>query len=113
MNDIPHIELTVSSDKISLKERDEFLIGLKISNKSQEIINFDISTTELFVNNIKSIAWDLTVQNGTLINQKIISNGIETIKWPLGRAIFESLGIYELKLVWKSNILKQYVTVSE
>ncbi len=113
MNRTSDIELIVSSNEISLNEIDEFLIGVKITNKSKEIISFDISSIELFVNGIKSIAWNLTVQNGTLINLKIKSNGIETIKWPLGRAIFESLGIYELKLVWKSNILKQYVTVSE
>ncbi len=113
MNRTSDIELIVSSNEISLNEIDEFLIGVKITSKSREIISFDISPIELFVNGIKSIAWDLTVQNGTLINLKIKSNGIETINWPLGRAIFEGLGIYELKLVWKSNILKQYVTVSE
>jgi hypothetical protein len=84
---------------------------LKITNSSAEDIFPDISKAELFVNSEKSIAWDLTVQNGTIVNLKVLPKQSETIQWPLGEALFETSGIYELELIWGSFVQKQKVIV--
>jgi len=113
MNKIEEFELQVSSNKISFKKLNEFLIGLKINNNNHYAVSFDISDTELFVNNKKNVSWDLAVQNGTIINLIIPPNKSKTVMLPLGEAIFHNVGNYELKLVWNSQVKKRHVVVSE
>lgn len=107
------IELLVSSTNLKPEDIPKFKIGVKITNNLSHEIHFDLSESELYVNSIKNMAWDLTVQNGTIINLVIPANKSKTVQWPLGEALFRTSGIYELKLIWKSVIQKQLVFIPE
>ena len=96
-----NIELAVSSDKLWLKDTPKFKVGVKINNQSSRKLNFDISQTELWVNGEKNAAWDLAVQNGTLINLQIPANSDKHVQWPLGNALFRTTGNYALELHWR------------
>ena len=111
MDKSPKIEFLVSSEEIKLIDIPEFLIGLKITNQGDDLLSFDISKSELFVNDESSIAWDLAVQNGTIVNLKIKPHRSETIQWDLGDALFETPGTYDLKLVWEDFVQRQTITV--
>jgi len=107
------IGLFISSDRIYLKELPAFKIGLKIQNRNKETVHFDIAKTELFVNNVKNLAWDLAVHNGTIINLKIRSEHSKIVQWPLGEALFSKAGIYQLRLEWKDYVQEQDILVIE
>ena len=107
------IELLVSTNKLKPEDIPKFEIGVKISNNQSHSIPVDLSECELYVNSERNLAWDLTVNNGSLINIKISPGKNETIFWPIGEALFESPGIYELKLVRKTDIQKQVVYIAE
>jgi len=113
MNKTPGIELLVSSNNLNLEDIPEFEIGVKITNNLSHPIPFDLSECELYVNSERSIAWELTAQNGTAMNIKISPGKSETIFWTVGEALFEFPGIYELKLVRETDIQKQVVYIAE
>jgi hypothetical protein len=105
------IEFLVSSTRIGFKEIPEFTIGLKIINEGHDLLPVDISKTTLYVNSERSLAWDLAVQNGTIVNLKIAPHQSEIIRWPMGEALFETSGTYELKLFWEAFSQKQKVVI--
>lgn len=105
------IEFLVSSTRIGFKEIPEFTLGLKIINEGPDLLPVDISKTTLYVNSERCLAWDLTVQNGTIVNLEIPPHQSEIIRWPMGEALFETSGIYELRLVWEEFSQKQKVVV--
>lgn len=107
------IELLVSSPVIKLNKISGFEVGVKLTNAGEDPVHFDMTQTALFVNSKRSIAWDLAVQNGTIINLKIPPGKSKSVQWPLGNALFEQTGIYKLELRWKEISLKQDVTVLE
>lgn len=111
MDENINIELILSSGSIQLKDVSQFNVGLKISNSTSRKLGFDISKTELWVNNEKNIAWDLAVQNGTLINLSIPANSFEKVQWPLGEALFPSAGNYRLNLMWGNKSQTMEVVV--
>lgn len=105
MNEKINIELIQSSKKIRLKDTPQFSVGVKISNTGSQKLGFTISETELWVNGKKNVAWDLAVQNGTLINLQIPAHSGKIVQWPLGEALFQKGGNYTLELRWR-NIAK-------
>lgn len=108
-----HIELLVSSDTLKLNEVADFEVGLSLTNESDSPVHFNISETELNVNGKKNIAWDLAVQNGTIVNLKIPPRKNKTVQWPLGDALFEEPGKYRLQL-WCGDLVQvKEVTVSK
>ena len=107
------IELLVSTNNLNPEDIPMFELGVKITNSQSDIIPFDLSDSSLYVNSERNIAWDLTVNNGTLMNIKISPGKSETIFWPIGEALFQSPGIYELKLVRDTDIHKQVVYIAE
>lgn len=111
MDNIINIELELSSATILLKDISQFNVGLKIYNPGSQKLGFDISKTELWVNGKKSIAWDLAVQNGTLINLSIPATDSEVVKWQLGNALFPISGKYKLELRWENKSEVREVTV--
>ena len=113
MNKNPVIELLVSSNHLKPENIPKFEVGVKITNNRSHSIPFDLSEFELYVNSERNMAWDLTVNNGTLMNIKISPGMNETIFWPIGEAMFEFPGIYELKLVRGNAVLKQMVYITE
>lgn len=112
MNKNPTIELLISPNSLPMAKLAEFWVGVKLTNPSGEPIPFDVSQLALFVNGERSIAWDFAVQNGTAINLKIGPHHSEFLRWPLGEALFEAAGTYELKLEYKSFSANQTVTIS-
>lgn len=113
MNKNPVIELLVSSNHLKPEDISKFEIGVKITNNQSHSIPVDLSEFELYVNSERNIAWDLTVNNGTLLNIKISPGMFETLFWPIGEAMFQFPGIYELKLVKGNAVLKQMVYITE
>lgn len=107
------IELLVSTNNLNPEDIPAFELGVKITNHQSKSIPFDLSDSMLYVNSEPNIVWDLTVNNGTLMNIKIPRGKSETIFWPIGEALFQSPGIYELKLVCGNEILKQVVYIAE
>ena len=105
------IEFLVSSNRIGLKEIPEFTLGLKITNEGPDLLPVDISKTTLYVNSERSLAWDLAVQNGTIVNLKVAPHQNEIIRWPMGEALFETSGTYELQMVWGTFSQKQKVVI--
>jgi hypothetical protein len=112
-NETLNIELLVSSNALKLNEAADFKIGLNLTNESENPVHFDVSETELYVNFERSIAWDLAVQNGTIINLKIQPRKSKTVQWPLGNALFEETGKYKLELRKGDFAKAQEVIVSE
>ena len=112
MTENPTIELLVIPNSLAMAELAEFWVGVKLTNPSDEPIPFEVSQLALFVNGERSIPWDLAVQNGTAINLKIGPHHSEFLRWPLGEALFEAAGTYELKLECESFSAKQTVTIS-
>jgi len=111
-NETLNIELLVSSNTLKLSEVADFKVGLNFTNNSNGLVHFDIAEMALFVNNKKSIAWDLAVQNGTIINLKIQPRKSKTVQWPLGNALFEETGKYTLELRWGEKTEIQEVTIT-
>lgn len=107
------IELLVNSHVIKLSQITGFEVGVKLTNRGEDPVHFDMTETALFVNGKKSIAWDLAVENGTIINLNVAPGKSKSVEWPLGNALFEQTGIYKLELRWKEISLKQDVTVLE
>jgi hypothetical protein len=97
----PEIELITSSGKISMKKLSHFNAGLKVRNRSDEELSFDVSETTLWVNGQRCYAWDLAVQNGTIVNLKVSPHQEKLVDWPIGKSLFESPGKYNLELHWK------------
>lgn len=111
MNASITIELMISPDKFHLSEIPQFQIGIKVSNSHLQEIGFDFAETVLLVNQKRSIAWDLAVQNGTIVNTKIPPLGNKTLQWALGEALFETPGTYKLELIAGPQKLQRTVTV--
>jgi hypothetical protein len=113
MNSKIEIELFTSSTEVSMKELNRFTTGLKVFNKSDEALYFDVSETILFVNSHRNVSWDLAVQNGTIINFNVLPQQEKLVEWPIGKALFDSPGKYNLELHWKAIIKSCDIFVSE
>lgn len=112
-NETLNMELLVSSNAVKLNEVADFKVGLDLTNESDNPVHFEIAETELYVNNRKSVAWDLAVQNGTIINLEIQPRKSKTVQWPLGNALFENPGKYKLELRIGDFVKAHEVTVTE
>jgi hypothetical protein len=113
MNKSLEIQFLVSSNAIQIKDIAKIKVGVKITNNGDQIQKIDISESELFVNGIKNRAWDLRVQNGAIINLAVHPKKTETVQWNLGKALFNTPGIYELELRWEFVSQKQKIVVSD
>lgn len=112
MNNSAEITLVISKKSIRLIDLEHFKVGISISNIGDNEIYFDISQTELSVNTERSIAWDLAVQNGTIINFTLQPHESKTVEWPLGKALFSTPGKYMLEFRWQEVVRTCEVTVS-
>ena len=102
-------ELVISSQQIWLSKLPDLEIGVKITNYSHEHLPVNFSLLALFVDSKRSIAWDLAMQNGTLINLKLAPGQSETIQWKMGESIFESAGKFELALSYEEKISSKQI----
>lgn len=101
----PKIELITSSASVSLTDISNFEIGVKITGSSRENLPVDLSGLTLHVNAVRSVAWDLAMQNGTLGNLRLAPGQTEIVLWNMGPALFESAGTYELHLFNKDELV--------
>jgi len=113
MNNSAEITLVISKKSVRLIDLEYFKVGISVSNIGDNEIYFDISQTELTVNSVRSIAWDLAVQNGTIINFTLHPHESKSVEWPLGKAFFSAPGKYMLELRWQEVVRTCEVTVSE
>ena len=114
MNVQPNIELIISSAAVGLTDISNFEIGIKITSRSRENLPVDLSRLTLRVNSVRSVAWDLAMQNGTLINLRLASGQTETLQWKMGEALFESAGTYELDLFNEEKLVaKHEITITK
>ena len=102
-------ELLISSKKIQLSELTDLEIGVKITNHSNEHLPVNLSRLALFVDSTRSVAWDLAMQNGTLINLRLAPGQSETIQWKMGEALFESAGKFRLVLSYEEKIRSKQI----
>ncbi|MGQ1785080.1 MULTISPECIES: NDR1/HIN1-like protein [unclassified Saccharicrinis] len=107
------VNLLTSSEKVPFDRLGDFEIGVSVYNPTSQTLHFDISETSLFINGNKSVAWDLAVQNGTIINFSVPSHQTKTVQWPLGKALFSEKGASELKLLWKGETQLKVVKVQD
>lgn len=109
----PEYVLVVNPVQFSQNEISDFEIGLKITNHSDRILPVNLSGLALFVNSVRSVAWDLTMQNGTLMNLRLNPGQSETVVWKMGEALFESAGDYNLLLsTGEKTISKRTIVVT-
>ena len=113
MNKDVHIDLLVSSERVKLHRLSDFKVGMKISCDGEKSVPFDVSNTKLFIDGKPCVVWDLTVQNGTLINLKILCGKPAILEWPLGKGLFSDPGRYTLELKWQDISRIKKVTVEE
>ena len=107
------IELIVSADRVSIEDMSDFKIGIGMHNEGEQEVSIDLSKSELSVNRQRSHAWDLAVQNGTIINMTIAARKVESVTWPLGKALFQKAGKYTLALLWGDYTEKKEIIVFE
>lgn len=104
------IDLITSSNIVAFANLESFTIGFKISNRSSEKQNIKLSDIKLFMNGKPSIAWSLTLQNGTSSQIVLQPDQEKIFQWNLGNALFQSIGSYELQLVFqKITQIKQII----
>ena len=99
------ISLITKKDKVKYDELSSFSIGVMFENRSAEVIEFNISKTSVFINNERSFAWNMAVQNGTLFNFKLREGKSRKIEWPMGNALFSNVGKYNLDLTYNSVLV--------
>ena len=94
------LKLLASPTQLSMKDRPKFKVGLVVENRGSAAVDPQLSNATLTVNKQHAYAWDLAIQNGprdaswrNLAPSKSIS-----IEWPLGEALFEKPGDYQLVL---------------
>jgi hypothetical protein len=82
-------------------ERDRFRVGLVATNTSDALVDPHLYAARLFVNGTPSPAFDLALGNGVMpAKWDALPAGDSTpvVEWPLGPALFEEPGEYELVL---------------
>ncbi len=113
MENQPEIELKISSSRFGLSEIPNLKIGIKITNRWKEVLQVNLSGLALYVNSVRSVAWDLAMQNGTLGNLRLAPGQPEIVQWELGEALFESAGKYQLDLYNKGQLVgKQEIEIT-
>jgi hypothetical protein len=100
MNPGLEIKLVAQPTKLSLADRPAFKIGLEANNRGSAPIDPQLHDAVLTANGERSYAWDLAIQNGARDESwtKLPPGKSISISWPLGEALFEKPGTYELVL---------------
>lgn len=95
------IHLLARPTRLAMAERDRFSVGLTATNRSQDALDPGVYGARLFVDGERSPAFDLALGNGAIpAGWQLLPAGETTpvLQWPLGEALFEAPGEYELVL---------------
>jgi hypothetical protein len=95
------IQLLAHPTRLAMAERDSFRVGLTATNRSQDALDPNVYGARLLVDGERSPAFDLALGNGAIpAGWQLLAPGETTpvLEWPLGEALFEQPGEYELVL---------------
>jgi hypothetical protein len=95
------IHVLAHPTRLAMAERDRFRVGLTATNRSQDALDPQLFGTRLLVDGEPSPAFDLAIGNGVMpAGWDHLAPGETTpvVEWPLGEALFEQPGEYELVL---------------
>ena len=101
------LTLVVNTTSVVMGSLNTFYIGFEVANASNEVILFDMNKTALYVNGNRSFSWDIAVQNGVREPMKIKPNDVSVMTWPLGEALFQKAGEYQLKLTHDTKLIDE------
>lgn len=96
-----YLELLAEPRELSMTERDNFVIGIKATNRGSEIIDPKLYTVTLMINGKESLIWNETIANGIRDAEWFALPSGETVemKWPsMGELFFSAPGKYVLAL---------------
>jgi len=100
------IQLLAHPTRLAMAERDSFRVGLTATNNSQDALDPHVYGARLYVDGERSPAFDLALGNGAIpAGWDVLPPGETTpvLEWPLGEALFEQPGEYELVLRLKTD----------
>jgi hypothetical protein len=100
MNPSLEIKLVVEPAKLALADRASFQIGFEAVNRGSAPIDPQLHDAVLTANGSRVYAWDLAIQNGIHDESwtQLPPGKSVAMSWPLGDAIFEKPGTYDLVL---------------
>ena len=94
------LHLLLSTTELSMAERASFQIGAEATNTSKDVVDPGLLTAVLFVNDVRSPAWDVALGNRAIPTTWEALPAGESIsaQWALGPALFPEPGTYSLRL---------------
>lgn len=101
MNPTLDIKLVVEPAKLAFADRASFKVGFEAVNRGAAAVDPQLYDAVLMANGERVYAWDLAIQNGPRDASwtKLEPGGSVAMSWPLGEAMFEQPGKYELVLM--------------
>lgn len=95
------IHLLTTTAQLTMAERASFHVGLEAVNTSPRVVDPNLSSARLLVNDVPSPAWDLALGNGgrSPTWEALPPGEKVSADWPLGEALFPTPGSYRLRLV--------------
>ena len=100
MTNALEIKLVVEPAKLAFADRASFKVGFEAVNRGAAAVDPQLHDAVLTANGERVYAWDLAIQNGPRdASWTQLPPGKSTaMSWPLGEAMFEQPGKYELVL---------------
>jgi hypothetical protein len=104
------IKLLVVPNRLSMRERATFQAGVEAVNRGATEIDPQLSAATLTIDGRRSEAWDNALQSGPLDPpwRRLPPAQRLSIWWPIGSALFEGPGRYQLVLK-----LGEYESIAE
>jgi hypothetical protein len=100
MNPTLEIKLVAEPAKLAFADRASFKVGFEAKNLGAAAIDPKLYDAVLTANGQRVYAWDLAIQNGPRDASwtRLEPGKSIAMSWPLGEAMFEQPGTYELVL---------------
>lgn len=100
MNPTLEIKLVVDPARLAIADRAAFKIGFEAVNRGSAPIDPQLHDAVLTANGKRAFAWDLAIQNGIRNASwtRLEPGKSVAMSWPLGEALFDKPGKYELVL---------------
>ncbi len=100
MNPTLEIKLVAEPTTLAMADRASFKVGFEATNRGAAAVDPQLHDAVLTANGARVYAWDLAIQNGP---RDASWTGLPpgqsiAMSWPLGEAMFEQPGTYELVL---------------
>jgi hypothetical protein len=100
MNPALEIKLVAEPTTLAMADRASFQVGFEAQNRGAAAIDPQLHDAVLTANGARVYAWDLAIQNGARDASwtQLPPGQAIAMAWPLGEAMFEQPGTYELVL---------------